>query len=849
MDIRRFFIKPQIPSKLNELEILSQNIWAFWDKDAEKLFHRLDPKLFRHLNHNPVELLFRMDSKRLNEASKDKGFLNELRRVYDKFDSYMGFEGTYAYGEEDKPFSPDDTIVYTCMEYGLHESLPFYSGGLAVLAGDYLKAASDVGLPVVSFGLLYRYGYFNQRIASGGRQMEEFNECNWYVTPVREVVKGDGLPVYLEIPIRDEKVLAKLWNIRVGKTTLYLIDANIHQNPEKFRKITHALYDADQRIRLEQELLLGRGSIIALRTLGINPKVYHINEGHTAFSILERLLNLMKVKKLSFDEGRALIKASTVFTTHTPVIEGNEHYPEALIKEYLEKEAKALGMTADEFLSMGKVGQDKFFWLPAFAFRFARISNAVSKVHNVVSRKMWQGMFHFLHINELPITTITNGVHLQSWLSLQISELFDRYIGPEYLHKADSTDVWKKINEIPDDEIWNAHCRRKEQVISFVRRKVGEMLNRRGYGNGNIVDITNILNPSYLTIGFARRFAAYKRANLVLNNPERFAKILKNDENPVQIIFAGKAHPANEEGKKMIESIFKFIEDYSLEDRVVFLEDYDINIARHLVQGVDLWLNTPERPMEASGTSGMKAGINGVLNLSVGDGWWPEAYDGENGWIITAGGKIVDPQLSTAEEANQLYNLLEYEVVKKFYKTSEGGIPVEWARMMKNSIITVCGKFNMHRVLREYLHGLYLPQIRITDRISENDYERLKAIVNQKKEIEAVWPKVYLKDYFTSINGKTPVSGKEIGIDCYAYLGEVSEKLIGAEVIYCYGEEGQYEKISLDYIEKYEDRVAKYSGKVVLQGTGQQEIGVRLVPAFAELRELYPEYVKWRRES
>lgn len=847
MDTRKFFIRPQIPAKIAVLEELSQNMWTYWDKDAERLFHRLDPKLFRRLHHNAVELLYKINEERLIEVSKDKGFLYELKQINDRFKNYMEFEGTYTDEGRDVQFNKDDLIAYTCMEYGLHESLPFYSGGLAVLAGDLLKSASDVGISMVSFGLLYARGYFNQRIASDGMQVEEFKTANWALTPIKEVLKQDDSPLFIEIPLKNEMVKAKLWKIHVGKTMLYLIDTNIHQNPEKFRNICNMLYDANRVTRIEQELILGRGSVIAAKALGLQPKVYHINEGHTAFLILERLIEMINVGGLSFEEAKENIRSSTVFTTHTPIVEGNEHFSDELVKEYLENEVKSIGLTMNDFLSLGKVQKDKMFWLPVFSLRFSRCSNGVSKLHSVVSRSMWRGIYPTMHEREIPIDSVTNGVHLQSWLSLQITELFDRYIGPDYFYKATQSDVWDNIYSIPDGEIWNAHMRRKEQVISFIRRKISKMMTRRGYGAEKIDDVESVLSPHYLTIGFARRFAPYKRANLILTDPKRLTAILTNKEKPVQLVFSGKAHPADEEGKKIIKEIYDFIANYPVENHVVFIEDYDINIARHLVQGVDVWLNTPIKPMEASGTSGIKAGINGVLNLSVLDGWWPEAYNKENGWAISAGEGIDDPKLARKAEANQLYELLENEVTDLYYNRKEGGMPLEWVGMMKNLMVTTCSEFNMQRTVRDYLHKFYLPQMNLSKQLSEHDGELMKSVMKQKKTIDAAWPRIYLKDYFTSIDGKMPVSGERVDVECYVYLDDVDEKQVLPEIFYCFGDE-QYDvkTIPLDFVEKYPDKVAKYKGSVVLEGNGMQEIAVRVVPADPGFRQIYSEYIKWK---
>lgn len=846
MDVRKFFIKPKLPQKISALQEMAFNVWSCWDQDAQRLFHRLDPQLFRRVSHNPVELLYRLDGHRLEDVAKDNGFLYELNQVHEKFEQYMNYEGTYVVEGGDKPFSQDELIAYICMEYGLHESLPIYSGGLAVLAGDQLKAMSDVGCPVVSFGLLYRHGYFNQRITAEGDQVEEYRENTWYLSPVTEVMDGEGKPLFIKIPLKGKSVAAKIWKIQVGRVPLYMLDTNVQQNPEEFKKITNMLYDSDRATRIEQELILGRGSIIALKALGIEPKVYHLNEGHTAFAILQRLIDL-KSEGHSMEEAKSIIRCSTLFTTHTPVAAGNEHFDDDLIKLYLREEVSELGLTMDEFLSLGKIAKEKNFWLPAFALRYSRKANGVSKIHASVSRDMWRNLYPSHHQRELPIDAVTNGIHLQSWLSLQMTELFNRYIGPDYLHTAENSALWEKIKDIPDGEIWNAHRRRKEQVISFIRRRIARAMNNQGYCKHKIRDVEGILNPAFLTIGFARRFAQYKRGALILKDPDRLAAILTNTKRPVQLVFSGKAHPADGSGKDIIKRIVDFISDYPVENHVVFIEDYDINVARHLVQGVDVWLNTPQRPMEASGTSGMKAAVNGILNFSILDGWWPEAYDGENGWAITAGSVGTNPEMVDDAEAYQLYEILESQIAELFYSREEGDIPLEWVRMMKNSIASVSNGFNMHRTVREYLYKAYLPQADMTKRLMADHSFLLKGLTKKRKEIDVIWPNVYIRDYFTSINGRVPISGEEVNVDCYVYLDNANQSQIAVEAFYCHGEDfEQHVTIPLEFVEKYPDRVAKYSGKFHLKGTGLQELSVRMTPADKDFREIYPEYAKWK---
>lgn len=847
MDTRRFFIKPPIPKKIQHLQELAFNVWSYWDRDAQNLFHRLDPELFRRHNRNPSELLYRLNPSRLQAVAEDKGFLHELKKVHEKFTNYMHYEGHYQRIGSEVPFSPDDTVAYVCMEYGLHESIPIYSGGLAILAGDQLKAVSDAGFPMVSFGLLYNYGYFAQKITPDGTQIEEFHKNAWYLNSLTEVRDTQEVPVVIEIPLKNDRVFAKLWRIQVGRVPLYLLDTNIHQNAPQHRGITDTLYDSDRRTRLKQELVLGRGAVLALRALGIQPKVYHLNEGHTAFVILERLLHLTRECGLTLEEAKAVVRFSTVFTTHTPVIEGNEHFADDLIKEYLAQEIGALHMTLDEFLSLGKVRKEKEFWLPALALRHARRSNAVSKLHTSVTRTMWQDLFSTLHEKEFPIGDVTNGVHLQSWLSRQLNELFTSYLGPDYFRDSDGEGVWQKINTIPDSEIWNAHVRRKEQVISFIRKRLSQAMMQRGYRKSQTRDLEEILNPNNLTIGFARRFAPYKRADLILSDEERLVSILTDKERPVQFVFAGKAHPADSAGKALIKKIFDFVERHSLENRIVFIEDYDINVARHMVQGVDVWLNTPLKPLEASGTSGMKAGINGVLNLSLLDGWWPEGYNGENGWAIPASTNLADPNLGRSIEANQIYDLLEGEITKLFYRRTDNDLPLDWIKMMKSSIVSICGNFTMQQVLHKYVTNYYLPLVQEAAPLGENNYALLKSVSQHKKIVDSVWSTVYIKDYFTSIDGKAPVSGETVSVDCYVYLGDVDPSLLRVEIFYCGGEEeNHFKTFPLSLIERYQDKVSKYSANFTLEGTGLQELSVRLVPENADFRKIYPEYVKWK---
>ncbi len=845
MNLKTFYVRPHIPKELQPLYDMSFNIWSTWDKEADRLMRRIDPLLYREVQHNPVALLNKLPAEKLKELARDKGFLYELDKVWQKFSKYMEFEGVYTSDDgSEVPLAKEDTIAYFSMEFGLHESVPIYSGGLGILAGDHLKAASDMGIPLFGFGLLYRYGYLTQRINMDGFQEEEYIENTWYLKPVREVKNKKGEPFIFAMKLHGEDLWVKVWRIDVGKIPLYLLDTNIEQNNDYQKGITDHLYVADRRKRIEQEILLGQGAIIAIRELGLDPKVFHLNEGHSAFLIIERLKKYMKEAKMPFEKARQMVRQTTVFTTHTPVIEGNEHYDDSLIKEYLADDIPALGIPMDTLLALGKIDDSKNFWLPAFAIRFSKYSNGVSKLHGEVSRHMWKNIYQNLHINEVPIDSVTNGVHLLTWLSMEMTYLFDRYVGPDYVHKAGDPDVWDKVLDIPDNEIWEAHKRRKEQLITFIRERMIRMLQKKGAPMKQIKRVSNVLNPDYLTIGFARRFAPYKRANLLLTDAERLKAILTNPQKPVQIIFAGKAHPADLMGKSLIKEVIDFAKEHNLEDRLVFVEDYDINVARHLVQGVDMWLNTPIKPMEASGTSGMKAGMNGVLNLSVLDGWWPESYNGENGWAITAGDLYENFDMKKSAEAMQIYDLLEDEITELYYDKGNSYFPGNWVKRMKQSMYTVGMNFNMHRMLREYFYKYYLPIGINLYLLEEKNFEMLDEVVEMDEKLKKYWNKIYIKDVFSEFDKKDIQAEDSIAIEVYVFLDSAEKELIDVEMLYVHDDD-QYHTITLDFKEKFTDNVAKYTGTLMLKGSGVQGMNIRIRPRSKFFFETYPEYVKW----
>jgi starch phosphorylase len=844
MILKNFFVYPKLPENLGKLHKLASNLWCTWNYEAIRLFYRIDPQLFRAVNHNPIQFLVKLPKERIRQLSQDRGFLFELDEVWGQFQQYMQyneqFKTTY-----DNTLDEKDIVAYFAMEFGLHECIPIYGGGLGVLSGDFLKAGSDVNMPLVGVGLVYKYGYFTQRITANGEQYEQSAEFDNHLIPMHEVRGPEGDPAYIEMQMLDQTVKVKLWEIDVGKTRLILLDTDLEENPPHLRDITRELYVADRTKRFQQEMLLGIGGVRALERLGIEPRIYHINEGHSALLILARLQRLMLREKHSFMEAKALIRASTVFTTHTPVIAGNENFDAGLVKEYLEPEIRPLGMTFDDLASHAFLdGDRRSFWLPALAMRFSRHLNAVSKLHRDVSRRMWTSLFPGQPEVEMPIDYVTNGVH-HSWLSEPVIDLLKRHVGADYVRSPCDARTWDRVLAIQEDEVWEAHHRNKQSLITFIRKKLADDLTARGYVESKVMKLTRALNPEYLTIVYARRFARYKRATLILRDKDRLAKILTNSTKPVQLIFAGKAHPADSLGKSMIREIIDFAKSYHLEDRVVFVENYDMNVARHLVWGADVWLNNPVRENEASGTSGMKAAINGVLNLSVPDGWWPEGYNGRNGWTITGAEYNNQPEMQEATEAEQIYDLIESEISELYYDRNEAGVPVRWVEMMKQSLCSVCCQFNMNRVLAEYMDKFYAPATTLVADLTRNDHESLTQALHTAEKITALWDNIAIGGLTTSVDKEEVVAeGEHVEVACSVDLHGAPVNLFEVELFYMLRDSREHRVISMRPGEASQGPVTFKCG-FELAGRGLLSINARIKPASPILQDLYPQLVKW----
>lgn len=844
MNLKNIFVYPRLPENLGKLHALAENLWCTWNYEAINLFYRIDAQLFRAANHNPIQFLLSLPSERIEHLARDRGFLFELEKVWEQFQQYLQYSERFT-TDSGESLEPSDTVAYFAMEFGLHECIPIYGGGLGVLSGDFLKAASDMNLPVVGVGLIYKYGYFTQRINIKGEQEEQFLEFDNHLIPMRELRGPEGERAYVEMQMLDRTLKIKLWEMSVGKTRLILLDTDIEDNPPELRDITHELYVADRTKRLQQELVLGIGGVGALDRLGIEPRVYHINEGHSAFLILARLQKMVHRDRLDFMDAKALIRASTVFTSHTPVIAGNENFPTDLVREYVERDVLSLGLSFEDFAAQAFINNDtKTFWLPAFAMRFSRYLNAVSRLHRDVSRRMWAGLFPDRPETELPIDCVTNGVH-HSWLSEPFGELLSRHVGPEYIHCAGAMQNWGNVLAIDEEEVWQAHHRNKQSLITYVRKKLADDLAARGYIQPKILKLTRALNPEYLTIVYARRFARYKRATLILRDKERLARILTSSTRPVQLIFAGKAHPADTLGKNMIKEIIDFARSYQLEDRVVFLENYDMNVARHLVWGADVWLNTPVRENEASGTSGMKAAFNGVLNLSVLDGWWPEGYNGKNGWAITGAEYDHGFDMQEAAEAEQIYDLIEEEIADLYYDRNEAGVPVRWVAMMKESVYSVCCQFNMNRMLAEYVDKFYVPAKVAVEQLARDHRQALKQARHDAREVMAAWERITIGGFATSADKQEMVTeGERVEVTCMVNLNGAPAGLFAVELFYTLQDRNEPQVLPLQPRNPGVSPTV-FAGDFEISGRGLLSMNARVKPSSPLLQDLYPDLVKW----
>jgi starch phosphorylase len=690
---------------------LAHNLWWSWHPEVDNLFRDLDPIRWRQLDHNPIALLAEFTPERLEMRATEMVLYSRINHAYRRLKEYMD-PNRVTWGTTHAGVLGSMPVAYFSAEFGLHESVPIYSGGLGVLSGDHIKSASGLGVPLVAVGLFYDQGYFKQRLDNNGWQIEEYLDTKVENEPMAPALAADGKPLHISIQTRHGQLLAKVWLVHVGRVRLYLLDCDVEGNSPEDRQLTSRLYGGDHRTRIRQELVLGVGGMRALKALGITPGVYHLNEGHSAFVTLEAIRERMETDGRSFDEALRIVAQHTVFTTHTPVPAGHDRFDKGLIEEHLGPLRDQLGISHDQLMGLGRVepqNDGEPFTMTVLALKLSRRANAVSCLHGYVTRRMWAHLWPWRVEEEIPIGHITNGVHIPSWLAWQMKQLYDRKFEVDWMQRMGEADVWQLIHEVDPGELWETHYALKSLLLSFVRRRVSRQCRRRGESDDVVEAARNMLDPNVLTIGFARRFATYKRADLIMSDMDRLADLVNDPERPIQIIFAGKAHPADHPGKTLIQKIANLRHDPRFTGKVAFVEDYDINVCRHLVQGVDVWLNNPRRPLEASGTSGQKVVLNGGLNLSVLDGWWAEAYDGRNGFAIGKGSSHVSDEINDRRDGLDLYRVLEDEVVPLFYDRDVDGLPRHWIQRMMNSIASLAWRFSSHRMVMDYTTSAYLP--------------------------------------------------------------------------------------------------------------------------------------------
>ena len=849
--VRSFTVLPALPDALKDLDFISRNMFWAWNSEFVAIFKRIDKNLWDKCGHNPVKLLGSVSQEDLESLTENQGFLCQLERVADKLRSY---QKSPTWFESKFPKGTKPTIAYFSAEFGIHESIPIYSGGLGVLAGDHLKSASDLGIPLVGIGLLYQKGFFRQYLNIDGWQQEVYNNSDFYNMPVEPVVDAQGQPVIISIEYPTGKVFAKLWQVIVGRIKLYLMDSNIDLNSPHDRQITENLYGGDREMRIRQEIMLGIGGLRALSAMKIFPSVCHMNEGHAAFMALERIRQLRETKDMSFDEAMEATKAGNIFTVHTPVAAGNDEFPMEMVEKYFENYYPSLGIDKKHFLGLGKFNPEndkELFKMPVLALKLSSCRNGVSELHGKVSRNMWSGLWPKVPLNEIPIGSVTNGIHTKSWLSEEMNSLYERYLGVEWNNDIRKASTWEQIDQIPDEEFWRTHQRCKESLIAFCRSRLKTQMQRRGTYHSELNWAEEVLDPEALTIGFARRFATYKRGNLLLKDPNRLIKLLNTPYQPLQIVFAGKAHPKDTEGKEIIRQIIHFASKYDVRRRIVFLEDYDIDVARHLVKGVDIWLNTPRPPMEASGTSGMKAAANGALNMSTGDGWWCEGYTSDGGWIIGAGENYDDSEYQDTVESQAIYNMLENEIIPLFYTRSNDNLPRAWIHRMKKTIKWVTPRFNTDRMVCDYTRKFYIPASQKWNYLAAEAMSRAKALSMWKSNIKSAWNNFSIEDVQVQIaseNGDGPLDlrhtqlkvGSELIIKALINLPDAVPEDVSVELYY--GSVDSWGNISDGSAVKMthqgrngQPQLHWFEGTVTCGASGRQGLAVRILPNHEDL--------------
>ena len=847
----RITVNPQLPKRIDKLSEISYNLWWAWNTEFLKLFKEMDIDLWESTNKNPIKFLKSVTQEKLEKASQDTEFLKKYDKVVENFENYMKSKNNWF--DKKYPENKNNIIAYFSAEYGLDQTLPIYSGGLGVLSGDHLKSSSDLGIPLVAVGLLYKKGYFNQKINQNGIQETGYNDINIEDLPLESVKDSEGKDVLVAINFPKKRLYLKAWKVNVGRVELYLLDSDIDANIQEYREITKTLYGGDKEMRIQQEIVLGQGGVSMLKALGYNPTVYHMNEGHSSFLILELIYNLMKEKQISFKMAKDIVSAKTVFTTHTPVPAGNDIFEISLVEKYFKDYWDNLGITKQEFFQLGMKPNAKSdttgFNMGILALKVAGKKNGVSKLHGAVSRELFGEVWPNIAANESPITYVTNGIHTCSWLASNLKKLYNRYLIPYWQDKIYDDDVWKKINDIPNEELWSAHQERKTKMLAIVKNNTINRLRRCGYSYEEINSIVDCLDPNALTIGFARRFATYKRATLIFKDLERITQIFNNKNQKVQIIFAGKAHPADKEGQDLIKYIHEISMKPQFKGKVFLLENYNLAMSKYLVSGVDVWLNTPRRPMEASGTSGQKASVNGVINFSVLDGWWAEGYNSKNGWKIGETLEYADYEAQDRVDCQSIYDTLENKIIPMYYEKNEEGISTSWMQVMKNSIISTGGKYSTARMVKDYVEKLYMPLCNLYNTYY-TDLGKVGEFDAWKETTQNTWDDIEIIQS-NNLDNITLDAGNNIEVKCNVKLPNIDKENIEAQVYFGrISQNGTVDDITIIPMELEssddENRIYTYKAKINLINGGNYGYTFRVMPKHEMILEAANlDLVKW----
>lgn len=842
--IFKYNVLARLPERLQPLQEIAHNLWFSWHHDVAHLFRRMDAGLWETCNHNPVYMLGNVSQERLDELAQDAGFLSQMDRAQEELRRYMASSPSQSQ-TEDAEEPEAHCIAYFSAEFGIAQCLPIYSGGLGILAGDHLKSASDLAFNIVGVGLFYHEGFFQQYLNADGWQQEAYPENDISVMPVQLMKDDNGQPIIVEAPIRDDTVKIQIWKIMVGRVPLFLLDTNLRENPTEHRQITARLYGGDLDMRVRQEIVLGIGGVRALRALHIQPTAYHMNEGHSAFSALERICILKNEYGLSFDAAREFVVATNSFTTHTPVPAGNDMFAPELMHLYFENYVHGLGIAFKVFLGFGRLdpmNEQEPFSMTVLALRLSSHANGVSSLHAKVSRNMWHKIWPKNPVEDIPIVSITNGVHIPSWISEDMAELFDRYLGPNWIEDPDSQKVWQQIDNIPDSELWRTHERRRERLVAFARKKLQYQLNCCGASAQDLQTASQVLNPEILTIGFARRFASYKRATLMLKDEQRFIRLLTHPERPVQIIMAGKAHPHDNPGKELIRQIIHFANRPDVRHRFVFMQDYNIGVARVMLRGCDVWLNTPRRPMEACGTSGMKGIANGVLNLSTLDGWWDEGYNQDYGWAIGRGETYEDDALQDEVESRDIYNILEREIVPLFYDRGLDNLPDGWLKKMKAAMRNLCPIFNSHRMVQDYNNHFYSSISKRYGVLFEDELRGAKDLAQWRQKIMTSWDQIRIDRINVHDGTPVPVS-KNLKIRTDIFLSQLQPEDVDVEIYFgplsFQDEFTEKETILMTALGNDDNGTHRFEGEIPCARTGKYGFTIRIMPTRQKMETPY----------